>query len=223
MTMRAVATAVALLFWTAAPTSALEFGLHPNNSETENAISASGSIVPGDAFAFQAYLTTLPQKPIVSIYLNSPGGSVQSSMELGRIIYKLKIRTYVVGDKVRCSSACTKVFIAGRDRETDKPFRVKSTDAQLRFHNFTPVLEDKVFAKADAVAMDERAQKTILTLALYLYEVGSNLEYLGYGLKSEKMITMSNSDALANGIDILDTKTGKITKAAAYQQSQPKP
>jgi hypothetical protein len=175
--LKSVFAAGWLLAASSIPSLALDFSVHPSDNPTENAISASGKIEADDAFKLQTYLAKLSPRATTSIYLNSSGGDVAGSIELGLVISKVKIRTYVVGDKVRCSSACTTVFIAGRDRATDLPFRVKASDIPLKFHNFTPRLEDKAYKASDAMAMEARAQKTILKLAVYMEEVGSSIEY----------------------------------------------
>ena len=131
-------TAVAVLTWLGAVACAsgalaLDFSKNPAEAENENAILAKGNIEPDDAFRFQTYLSKLPQKPVTSLYLDSTGGNIQGAMALGRVVNEARIRTYVTGPSARCNSACTNVFLAGRDRGTGKPYRVKGSASTIGF------------------------------------------------------------------------------------------
>lgn len=59
----------------------------------------------------QVTLAATPQVRVVS--LNSPGGHLEPAMEVAEIIHSLGLATYV--DRF-CASACTVVFLAGRER-----------------------------------------------------------------------------------------------------------
>jgi hypothetical protein len=196
--------------------AALEFSKHPNDSETENAILAKGGIDTDDAFRLQTYLTKLPQKPITSLYLDSGGGSIQGSIALGRVVNEAKIRTYVTGPSARCSSACTSVFLAGRDRETGRPYRVKGSSNNIAFHNFKPTLEDKTYTAKDAANTMARAQSVVYSLATFYQEIEADLELLGLGLKQKDLYYIPNQDALRLGIHILDSKTNELVRSETY-------
>lgn len=195
----------------------LEFSKHPDEGGDENAILASGKIEPDDGFRLQAYLSKLPKKPLTSVYLDSTGGRVQAALAMGRVIHEAKIRTYVSGQSSKCLSACTYIFLAGRDRETGKPYRVKGSASRLGFHNFIPVLEDKKFGAKDAASVIARAQKTIYELAVYLEEIEADLELLGFGLKQKDIYNLSNEEALRYGIHVLDARTSELVRSEVYR------
>ena len=212
---------VATLAWLgvfagASSVPALDYSKHPNDSETENAILAKGGIDPDEAFRFQTYLTKLPNKPITSLYLDSTGGSVQGAIALGRVVNEAKIRTYVTGPSARCISACTSIFLAGRDRETGKPFRVKGSTNGVAFHNFKPTLEEKQYGVKDAANVIMRAQSVVFSLATFYQEIEADLELLGLGLKQKDLYFIPNQDALRLGIHVLDSKTNELVRSETY-------
>jgi hypothetical protein len=194
----------------------MDFAKNPVEAENENAILAKGKIEADDAFHFQAYLGKLPQKAVTSLYLDSNGGSVQGAMALGRVVNEARIRTYVTGASARCNSACTNIFIAGRDAETGKPYRVKGSANAIGFHNFVPTLEDKPYTAKDAVNIMARAQRTIYSLADFYQDVDADLELLGLGLKQKDIFLLPNSDALRYGIHVLDSKTNELVRSETY-------
>ena len=210
--------AIVLQVVIAATAHALDFSKHPNDSEIENAIWAKGAVETADAFRFQAYLSRLPDKKITSLYLESTGGSIQGAMALGRQVNKASVRTYVLGDKGYCNSACTYVFMAGKDPETGKAYRVKGSQASLGFHNFIPTLEDKPFEQKDALRIQANAQKTSYDLALYFDEIDADLEVLGYGLKQKDIYYIKNEEALPLGIHILDIGSNELVLSDAFRR-----
>ena len=131
--------AAALLF-SANASSALEFRTHAADSETVKAIEVKGNIETGDAMALQAYIAKLPEKKITVVYLNSPGGSLEEGMALGRLFHRAKIRTAVIGKDVICSSACTTAFLGGRDPETAGTLARQGLHGQAR----VPLLQDRL-------------------------------------------------------------------------------
>ncbi len=214
---------LAMLTWlgvTACSTTAfsLTFSKHPNEAADENAVLASGNIEPDDAFRFQVYLSKLPKKSLTSLYLDSTGGSIQGAMAIGRIVHDAKIRTFLTDPSAKCLSACTNIFLAGRDRENGKPYRVKGSANRLGFHNFVPVLQDKPYTAKDAAAVVARAQKTIYEIANYFQEIDADLELLGLGLKQKDVYYLQNEDALRFGIHVLDAKTNELVRYESYQR-----
>jgi hypothetical protein len=204
----------ALAFAPGAP--AMDFSKNPNEAENENAILAKGNIEQDDAFRFQTYLSKLPQKPLTSLYLDSTGGSVQGAMALGRIVSEARIRTFVTGPSARCNSSCTSIFLAGRDRETGRPYRVKGSANAIGFHNFVPTLQDKPYTAKDAADVMARAQNTIYALATFYQEIDADLELLGLGLKQKELYLLPNEDALRAGIHVLDAKTNELIRSESY-------
>ncbi len=79
----------------APPASALEISKHAKDSAETNAIQLKGKIEDGDTFDLQVFISSLPKKPVVVVYLNSPGGNLREGMRLGRFFYENKIETVV--------------------------------------------------------------------------------------------------------------------------------
>lgn len=196
----------------------LEFSKHASDSETLNAIEAKGKIETGDAVALQAYIAKLPQKKIIAVYLNSPGGSYEEGMALGRFFHRAKIRTIVPGNAL-CSSACTSAFLGGRDPETDKPWRAKSSTARLGFHSFKLNWPDKDYTAQDMNMAIARTQKLTLEMADYMTEVGASLQFLRARLKAPaaEMHFMSNEEAQGLGVHIINERTGELLSSDFLQ------
>jgi len=207
-----LATLCAMLAWLSSPAHALTYSKHPDEGPDENAIVATGTIEVDEAFRFQIYMSKLPSKARTKLYLNSSGGSVQGAMAMGRIIHDVRISTFVTMPSARCNSACTTIFLAGRDRETGMPYRVKGSTNNVGFHNFIPVLQDKTFTDVDFKNAIARAQNTVFALANYYKEIDANIELLGLGLKQKDMYFLPNEDALRYGIHVLDTKTNELVR-----------
>jgi hypothetical protein len=195
---------------------ALTYSKNPDEGVDENAILATGSIEQDEAFRFQTYLSKLPSKPQTSVYLNTTGGSVQGAIAMGRIVFAAKIRTFVTTASARCISACTFIFLAGRDRETGKPYRVKGSNNAIGFHNFVPNLDDKTFAVKDVANVMSRAQSTIYDIATYYQEIDANLELLGLGLKQKDVYYLPNQDALRYGIHVLDANSKELIRSETF-------
>jgi hypothetical protein len=209
---------LALLVALTLPCMALDFAPHPNDSPTENAIRATGSIVAEDAFRFQAYLSKLPEKKVTSVYLESGGGNIGGALALGRQIRRTGARTFAVDGK-GCLSACVFVLVAGVDGETGQPFRVKGTTTALGVHHFTPVFDDKPsYTLKDLLLVEARAQKTALSLTLYFEEMGADLDLLANGLRQTEMYYLRNDEALPLGIDVMDAVTKDITYARDFNR-----
>jgi hypothetical protein len=195
---------------------ALTYSKHDEEGPDENAILATGNIETDEAFRFQSYLSKLPPKAQTSLYLNSAGGSVQGAIAMGRVVYAAKIRTFVTTPSARCNSACINIFLAGHDRATGKPYRVKGSTNGLGFHNFVPVLEDKAYTAKDVVSVMSRAQNTIYEIANYHQEIDANLELLGLGLRQKDIYFLPNQDALRYGIHVLDASTKELIRYETF-------
>jgi hypothetical protein len=210
---------LAALAWLAAlapAAQALTYSKHSEEGPDENAILATGNVETDEAFRFQAYLSKLPPKPQTSLYLNSTGGSVQGALAMGRVVYAARIRTFVTTPSARCNSACTSIFLAGRDRETGKPYRVKGSANGIGFHNFVPVLEDKPYTSKDVANVMSRAQSTIYEIANYYQEIDANLELMGLGLKQKDIYFLPNQDALRYGIHVLDANSKELIRYETF-------
>jgi hypothetical protein len=195
---------------------ALTYSKHSEEGPDENAILASGDIEVDEAFRFQIYLSKLPPRSQTSLYINSTGGSVQGAIAMGRVVHVAKIHTFVTTPNARCNSSCTFIFLAGLDRETGKPYRVKGSTNGLGFHNFTPILDDKRYTAKDVASVINRAQNTIYEIANYYQEIDADLELLGLGLKQKGVYFLENQDALRYGIHVLDTNTKELIRYETF-------
>ena len=203
----------ALLVGTSAA-SALEFALHPSDSDTLTAVEVKGKIEPGDAVALQAYIAKLPIKRVTTVYLSSLGGSFEEGMALGRFFHRAKIRTIVAGAGVTCTSACTTAFLGGRDPETGKPWRAKGSTARLGFHSFKVDWTDKDYTAQDMSMAVARTQRMTLQMADYMKDVDASLGFLRARLKAPAtgMNYMSNEEALSLGLYVINEKTGEVIR-----------
>jgi hypothetical protein len=82
----------------------------------------SGGITFGAAKDLQRFLDAMPAVRVV--HLNSPGGRVTEAARMAYLISVRKLATYVVGN---CLSACTTIFLGGRER-------LISPQGRLGFH-----------------------------------------------------------------------------------------
>jgi hypothetical protein len=82
----------------------------------------SGGITYGAAKEFQQFIDAMGVVQVV--HLNSPGGRVEEADRIGRLLRDRKLSTYVVND---CLSACTHIFLSGRER-------LISPEGRLGFH-----------------------------------------------------------------------------------------
>jgi hypothetical protein len=77
---------------------------------------------------FDRALAARPGAKVVA--LNSPGGSVDSALQMAREVHKRGMRTYVPRD-MGCYSACAYVFLAGLDRQADGELGVHQISADV--------------------------------------------------------------------------------------------
>ncbi|XDA99252.1 hypothetical protein AB1M95_04915 [Sulfitobacter sp. LCG007] len=90
--------------------SSLDFSLHDVEGRGR-VLRLMGRIHAGDTGRFADYLETL-QTPPDLVALNSPGGSVQEALELGRMIRERELDTGVLSGSI-CASACPYVLASG--------------------------------------------------------------------------------------------------------------
>lgn len=196
----------------AQPASAIEITKHAKDSASVNAIQLKGRIDEGDTFDLQAYIASLPKKPHVVVYLNSPGGNLAEGMRLGRFFYEHKIET-VIESKTACASACALAFLGGRDDSTGKPLRTKASNSGLGFHSFTRDFDkDKNYTADDLKIVVQRTQSTVYVVADYLKAIGTDMDVIRLMLKAQanEMNFLSNDDALALNIRVFDEKRNQI-------------
>jgi hypothetical protein len=124
---------------------------------------ATGTITPGISESFAAEVARRGDY-IKTVVLNSPGGSVNDALAMGRLIRDKKIATEVEAGKY-CASSCPLVFAGGIERRAgDK--------AVIGVHQVAAV------ASANAMPRDEMdvAQRISARCQRYLGEMGINLQ-----------------------------------------------
>jgi len=91
-------------------------------SDAEDSVRISGEIQSGLGDALEDLLQAYPG--IKRLELESPGGHVNEGLALATLVEKYSLDTAV---KTHCDSACTLVFVAGRER-------ILESEAELGFH-----------------------------------------------------------------------------------------
>jgi len=84
-------------------------------SLTGRILSITGEIFKGDEFKFRDFLDSVRAKA-ATVRLNSPGGNISASGEIGRQIREAGLTTLVDARRDICASACTVVFASGKQR-----------------------------------------------------------------------------------------------------------
>ena len=195
----------------ARPAGAIEISKHASDSAEVNAIQLKGKVEDGDTFDLQVYISNLPKKPTVVVYLNSPGGNLREGMRLGRFFFDNKIETSVE-TKTACASACALAFLGGRDGATGKPHRTKASNAGLGFHSFSREFDNKSYSADDLKIVVQQTQSQVFVVAEYLKAIGADLDILRLMLKaqSNQMNFVSNDEALALNIRVWDEKRNQL-------------
>jgi hypothetical protein len=124
---------------------------------------ATGTITPGSSEAFAAEVARRGDY-IRTVVLNSPGGSVNDALAMGRLIRDKKFATEIEAGKY-CASSCPLVFAGGLERRAgDK--------AAIGVHQVAAV------GSANAAPRDEMdvAQRISARCQRYLGEMGINLQ-----------------------------------------------
>jgi hypothetical protein len=123
---------------------------------------ATGTITPGTARAFAAEVDKRGGY-IKSVALQSPGGSVQDAMAMGRLIREKNFATEV-GDGGHCASSCPLVFAGGVHRRA-------GVKAAIGVHQVFAA-GGPVFSQDDGMAS---AQRISATAQRYLRDMGVDL------------------------------------------------
>lgn len=89
----------------------------------EEIITIFGEIQPDDGVKFLTLLRHV-NKPLLSVYLDGPGGDVAAAMDIGRRIRSVAGSTVIWAGR-KCVSSCALIFVAGVQRDT---FRAASQD-----------------------------------------------------------------------------------------------
>jgi hypothetical protein len=131
-----------------------------------SAIYASGP-VEDDLGKFQAAMDQPGIDKVV--FVNSPGGDLWTGMNVGRLIANRGLHTVIAGN---CSSACSIMFMGGRERSFSDAFRPAMTYIGIHgAHNketkaVNPILQPQIFAFYKQ-NMAERFNAAVMNAALY--------------------------------------------------------
>jgi hypothetical protein len=123
----------------------------------------SGTITPGTAQAFAAEIDKRGSY-VKTIVLQSPGGSVQDAIAMGRLIRVRKFSTEVAAGRI-CVSSCPLVFAGGIERHAGKR-------AEIGVHQFVAATAPREMTPSEAMADTQRLTATVQS---YLREMGVDL------------------------------------------------
>ena len=171
-----------------------------------------GDIRDGDLARLQALTAKIPSSQRVVLLLESPGGSVDEGIAIGRYIYATKITTVAIQGP-GCHSACTYMFLAGRDVITEQPSRIMVKGARLGFHQTRlSNLPNQNYSVQDIAAATQISQDSIKKLDAYFREIKADQEFLTLALSSpNRSVTLLNElDALRLGIYVMDPQGNKL-------------
>ena len=178
----------------------------------------NGPINPGDLVKFQKALADVPQNNKIVVMLRSPGGAMSEGLAIGRFVHARMITT-VVPQGFGCHSACTAIFLAGRDSETGQPARIMMSGAKIGFH------QARYYGLADTITRDKadelqtEIQDSVARLNNYYRDLGIDPEFMELSLSAahNDIALLSELQALRLGIYVMDTHTGKLMTPAAFK------
>jgi hypothetical protein len=125
---------------------------------------ASGTITPGISAAFAAEIGKRGDY-VKTVVLNSPGGSVDDALAMGRLIREKKFATEVEAGRY-CASSCPLVFAGGIERNAGEK-------AAIGVHQVVTVTNAPNLRARDEVAI---AQNVSARVQRYLGDMGVNLQ-----------------------------------------------
>ena len=179
-----------------------------------------GDIRDGDLARLQAQTAKIPSSQRIVLLLESPGGSVDEGIALGRYIYATKITTVAIQGP-GCHSACTYIFLAGRDLFSDQPSRIMMKGARLGFHQTRlSNLPNQTYSAQDIDAATRISQDSIKKLDGYFKEIKGDPEFLTLTLSApNSTVTLLNElDALRLGIFVMEPQSGKLLTPDQFKQ-----
>src|SRR5262245_42566562 len=175
-----------------------------------------GQIVAGDLARLQRVTAKLPPGQRIALMLDSPGGSIDEGIAIGRYVYAAKITTVAIQGP-GCHSSCAFVFLAGRDA-SERPMRIMMKGARVGFHQgaIAAVPANQTYSASDIAAATEVGQDMVKKVNAYFNEIKADPEFLTMMLSApNRSITLLNEfDALRLGIYVMDTATQKLTTPA---------
>ena len=127
-----------------------------------------GRFDTGDEKLFAQFLAQPRAQKIRLLWLHSPGGILSSGLAIGHIVRRAGISTAVDGAAAYCDSACTLVFVAGRQRHYVNAQSVMEGQASLTglgFHGS--------FTRGNAINPAMRSDQGTAQMIAYYRAMGS--------------------------------------------------
>jgi hypothetical protein len=204
---RAVGAGLALAFFSATPGSAAKIDAVAMAKPEHAGFLLSGEIVDGDLLKLQTEIAKLPPERSITVYLESPGGSLGEGVRMGEFFYQARIATAIKGRQGRCLSACAIAFLGGRDAVSGRPMRIKPTTSLLGFHAFRLQFDErKKFTAENMSEMVAVTQRISYALIEYFRTIKVEASFLPLMLKAptEQMRLVGNDEALKLGFQVWD-------------------
>jgi len=215
LVLAVLATAASLA---AAPTPAMAaavYQVHTGDKDISTLV-LRGQIVAGDLARLQRVTAKVPPSQRIALMLDSPGGSIDEAIAIGRYVYAAKITTVAIQGP-GCHSSCAFVFLAGRDA-SEQPMRIMMKGARVGFHQgaISAVPANQTYSASDIQTATQMGQDMVKRVNGYFQEIKADPEFLTMMLSApNRSITLLNEfDALRLGIYVMDTATQKLTTPA---------
>ena len=211
----AVALAAAVTPAAAGQVTPLDIGVRDTT-----ALLFSGAVQAGDLARLQAETAKVPAGQRIVLMLESGGGLISEGLAIGRFVASSKITTTVVAGP-GCHSACTLIFLAGRDASA-KPMRIMMAGARIGFHQASSgqLRPDQTVTAAEAAAAQTGVQNAIAAIDAYFRELGIQSEFLTLTLSAPNSTVnlLRELDALRLGIFVMDPSTQKLLTPDGFKQ-----
>ena len=214
----AVLAATASLMVAAASTpamAAMVYQVHTGDKDVSTLV-LRGQIVAGDLARLQRVTAKVPASQRIVLMLDSPGGSIDEGIAIGRYVYAAKVTTVAIQGP-GCHSSCAFVFLAGRDA-SEQPMRIMMKGARVGFHQgaLSSVPANQTYSATDIQTATQIGQDMVRRVNTYFQEIKADPEFLTMMLSApNRSITLLNEfDALRLGIYVMDTATQKLTTPA---------
>ena len=212
----AVLAATAALVAASTPAkAAMVYQVHTGDKDISTLV-LRGQIVAGDLARLQRVIAKVPPSQRIALLLDSPGGSIDEGIAIGRYVYAAKITTVAIQGP-GCHSSCAFVFLAGRDA-SEQPMRIMMKGARVGFHqgSIAAVPANQTYSATDIQVATQIGQDMVKRVNGYFQEIKADPEFLTMMLSApNRSITLLNEfDALRLGIYVMDTATQKLTTPA---------
>jgi len=196
-------------------TAAIVYQVHTGDKDVSTLV-LRGQIVAGDLARLQRVTAKIPPNQRIVLMLDSPGGSIDEGIAIGRYVYAAKLTTVAIQGP-GCHSSCAFIFLAGRDA-SEQPMRIMMKGARVGFHQgaLSSVPANQTYSATDIQTATQIGQDMVRRVNTYFQEIKADPEFLTMMLSApNRSITLLNEfDALRLGIYVMDTATLKLTTPA---------